>query len=449
MSATLTVDASLTSPRPQGQPPDRSLPTPCYDVTIVGGGIVGLTLACALQNRGLRIAVIEAQPQSVAVQKGQAYAISLLSSQIFAAIGVWDVIRPQISPFRQIRLSDADDPGVVQFFPQDLGTEVLGYVAEHGVLLSALQAQCRERAGVDWLCPATVCAVDYGETVAVVTLQQAGEVRSLRSRLVVAADGARSPLRTAAQIRTYGWQYWQACLVCTVKPERPHGEIAYERFWPSGPFAILPLPDNRCRIVWTAPRPEAEALLALDEADFLAELRRRYGDQMGNLTVEGDRFVFPVRLMQCQRYTGPRLALVGDAAHGCHPVGGQGMNLGIRDAAALAEVLQRAQQQGQDLGSPAVLAEYDRWRRRENWVILGFTDFLVRLFSNEWLPLVLTRRLGLWLLRQVPPVKQVALRLMTGLSGRRPIVNSGELKPGEFNQDSFPSTTGRGLGHSS
>ncbi|WP_448573873.1 FAD-dependent hydroxylase [Trichothermofontia sp.] len=444
MSATLTVDPFLNVPRLQGQPPESSQPTQCYDVAIVGAGIVGLTLACALQNRGLRIALIEAEPRSMAIQKGQAYAISLLSSQIFAAIGVWDTIRPQISPFGQIRLSDADYSGVVQFFPQDLGTEVLGYVAEHGVLLSALQTQCRESAGVDWLCPATVCSVDYGETAAVVTLQAAGERRSLRSRLVVAADGARSPLRTAAQIKTYGWQYWQACLVCTVKPEKPHGEIAYERFWPSGPFAILPLPDNRCRIVWTAPRPEAEALLALDDADFLAELRRRYGDQMGNLTVVGDRFLFPVRLMQCQRYTGPRLVLVGDAAHGCHPVGGQGMNLGIRDAAALAEVLQRAHQQGQDLGSPAVLAQYDRWRRRENWVILGFTDFLVRLFSNEWLPLVLTRRLGLWLLRHVPPVKRLALRLMTGLSGRRPILNQEELK-----QDSSPIATGRGLPHSS
>jgi len=415
-------------PRPVPQPPQpaESLPTaPSYDVTIVGGGIVGLTLACALQNSGLRIALIEAQPQSVAIQTGQAYAISLLSSQIFQAIGVWEAIRPQVSPFRQIRLSDADYPGVVQFFPQDLGTAVLGYVAEHRVLWSALAQQLQQGATVERLCPATVLSVDYRDSEAVVTLQQGGVERHLRSRLVVAADGARSPLRTAAQIRTYGWQYWQACLVCTVKPELPHAEIAYERFWPSGPFAILPLPDNRCRIVWTAPRPEAEALLALDDASFLAELRRRYGDQMGQLTVEGDRFLFPVRLMQCQRYTGPRLALVGDAAHGCHPVGGQGLNLGIRDVAALAEVIQQAHQQGQDVGSPTVLAQYDRWRRRENWVILGFTDFLVRLFSNEWLPLVLTRRLGLWLLRQVPPVKQLALRLMTGLSGRRPVLGGG------------------------
>lgn len=416
MSANLVVD----SPQRQGQPTDGCQLPQTYDVTIVGGGIVGLTLACALQKSGLRIALIEAQTQSVAVQKGQAYAISLLSSQIFQAIGVWEAMRPHVSPFRQVRLSDADYPGIVQFFPQDLGTEDLGYVAEHRVLLTALQAKLQDCPTVDWLCPATVVAVEQEATQAVVKIQQGETERLLRSRLVVAADGARSPLRTAAHIKTYGWQYWQTCLVCTVKPERPHAEIAYERFWPSGPFAILPLPNNRCRIVWTAPRPEAEALLALDDASFVAELRRRYGDQMGELTVEGDRFLFPVRLMQCERYIGPRLALVGDAAHGCHPVGGQGMNLGIRDVAALAEVIQRAQQAGQDWGSPAVLAEYDRWRRRENWIILGFTDFLVRLFSNEWLPLVLTRRLGLWLLRHVSPVKLAALRLMTGLSGRQP-----------------------------
>jgi 2-octaprenyl-6-methoxyphenol hydroxylase len=238
--------------------------------------------------------------------------------------------------------------------------------------------------------------------------------------LLVAADGARSPVRQAAGIRTRGWKYWQSCITTRIKPEKPHNNIAYERFWPSGPFAILPLPDNRCNIVWTAPHEEAKALFELDDEQFLAELTRRYGTQMGRLELEGKRLMFQVQLMQSERYVLPRLALIGDAAHCCHPVGGQGLNLGIRDAAALAQVLGDAHRLGLDIGSVPVLAGYERWRKLENLTILGFTDFLDRLFSNNWLPLVAIRRLGLWVLRNIGPVKVFALRLMTGMQGRTP-----------------------------
>lgn len=392
-----------------------------YDVVIVGGGIVGLTLACALKNSELRIAVVEAQPTAIATSKGQAYAISLLSSRIFQGMGVWESIRPGIAAFQQIQLSDADYPRVVRFLPQDLNTPELGYVAEHGVLLNALQhfrqQHCPE---VDWLCPAEVRHVSYSTHHAEVTLKRGQQEQVLQTQLIVAADGARSPLRQQAGIRTHGWQYWQSCIVCTVRPEHPHPKVAYERFWPSGPFAILPLPDNRCRIVWTAPHAEAKALMELAEKPFLQELQQRYGDHMGALQLEGGRFLFPVRLMHSDRYTLPRLALIGDAAHCCHPVGGQGLNLGIRDAAALAQVLQKAHQRQEDLGDWAVLRRYEQWRKWETLMILGMTDFLDRCFSNTWLPLVLLRRLGLWLLRYLLPFRVLALRLMTGLTGRSP-----------------------------
>ncbi len=412
-----------------------------YDIAIVGGGIAGMTLACALKDSGLSVVLIEAKPQSAAVAKGQAYAISLLSSRIFQGLGVWQKMLPQISTFRQIHLSDADYPGVVQFQPQDLNTDALGYVAEHGVLQTCLQEFLQECSGVNWLCPAEVLRVEYladaVELEVFVTeppfpttegdlggLGLSGSnnkrVEKISARSLVAADGARSPIRTAAGIHTYGWQYWQSCIVCTVKPEKPHNDTAYERFWPSGPFAILPLPENRCRIVWTAPHEQAKALVALDDEQFLAELSRRYGSRMGGLSLEGSRFVFPVQLMQSSRYTKSRLALIGDAAHCCHPVGGQGLNMGIRDAAALAQVLQSAHRQGEDIGAGTVLKRYERWRQSENLTILAFTDFLDRLFSNNWLPLVVIRRLGLWLLVRVPPVKKYALQLMTGLRGRPP-----------------------------
>ena len=393
-----------------------------YDLAIVGGGIVGLTLACALKDSGLSVVLIEAKPHSVAAAKGQAYAVHMLSRRIFEGIGIWDKILPQIATYRQVRLTDADHPGVVEFQPADLGTEALGYVAEHQALLTPLQEFLQECTNVFYLCPAEVVKTQYEPGGVEIDLKVDGESRTIRTRLLVAADGARSRIRTAAGINTRGWQYWQSCIVAFVKPEKPHNDTAYERFWPSGPFAILPLPGNRCRIVWTAPHEEAKALVALDDEQFLAELSLRYGDQMGRLELEGSRFVFSVQLMQSDRYVLPRLALIGDAAHCCHPVGGQGLNMGIRDAAALAQVLQLAHNQGEDIGDLPVLKRYERWRKQENLTILGFTDLLDRMFSNNWLPVVVVRRLGLWMLQRVRPLKKFALQLMTGLRGRAPEV---------------------------
>ncbi|MEW5855779.1 MAG: FAD-dependent hydroxylase [Cyanobacteriota bacterium] len=419
-----------------------------YDLAIVGGGIIGATLACALKDSGLRVALIERSPQSAAVAIGRAYAISLMSGRIFEGMGVWDKILPQINSFQQISLSDADYPGIVQFSPQDLGTDRLGYGAEHRVLLTALQDSLRDCPNVSWLCPAEVVSADYQADAVEIEVKVKGEIppnpplkrggegetnpplsrggdegkqtAKIRTRLLVAADGARSPIRQAAGIRTQGWHYWQSCVVATIKPEKPHQNIAYERFWPSGPMGVLPLPGNRCQVVWTAPHTEAKALKEIDEKEFLAELERRTAGLLGRLELEGDRYVFPVQLMQSDRYTLPRLALIGDAAHCCHPVAGQGMNLGIRDAAAIAQVLKSAHNLGEDIGDIQVLKRYECWRKQENLTILGFTDFLDRMFSNNWLPVVAIRRLGLWMLRRIRPVKTFALQLMTGLRGRHP-----------------------------
>jgi 2-octaprenyl-6-methoxyphenol hydroxylase len=392
-----------------------------YDLVIVGGGIVGLTFACALQNSGLRIALIEAKVESAATARGQAYHINLLSSRIFQGMGLWQQMRPQVNPIEQIRLSDANYPGVVQFGLADLAaTEALGYVAEHRVILAALQERLQHCENVEHLCPVELQQVTFHPQGVELTLQQDGATRQVWTGLLVAADGARSPIRQQAGIRTTGWQYWQSCVVAVIQPEKPHQNIAYERFWESGPFAILPLPNNLCRIVWTAPKAEAEAILALDDQQFLAALKDRYGDQMGELSLVGQRYLFPVQLQHSHRYTQHRLALIGDAAHCCHPVGGQGVNLGIRDAAALAQVLVSADLADRDVGDRRILQSYDRWRTWENLAILLFTDILDRVFSNTFLPLVGMRRLGLHSLQTVPPLKRFALKLMTGLLGRPP-----------------------------
>lgn len=391
-----------------------------YDLVIVGGGIVGLTLTAALKDSGLNILLIEARVASAAVAKGQAYAVHMLSAQIFQGIGLWDKILPNVAKYNRVRLSDADYPDVVNFQTTDLGTPELGFVAEHYALLEPLQEFVQSCPNVTILCPAEVVSTQNERDIVTINIKIGDENRIIRSKLLVAADGSKSPIRQAAGIKTKGWKYWQSCIVAFVKPEKSHNNTAYEKFWSSGPFAILPLPGNRCRIVWTAPHEEAKALCALNDQEFLAELTKRYGQQMGKLELLGDRFIFQVQLMQSDRYVLPRLALIGDAAHNCHPVGGQGLNLGIRDAAALAEIIQTAHKHRQDIGNISILKQYESWRKKENLAILGFTDLLDRVFSNNFLPIVIIRRLGLWIMQRVPIVKIFALKLMIGLKGKTP-----------------------------
>jgi 2-octaprenyl-6-methoxyphenol hydroxylase len=404
-----------------------------YDIAVIGGGIVGTLTACLLKNTGLKIALIEAESRSEASDRGQAYSINLLSSQIFQGLGLWQRIRPHVETYSQVQLSDGDYGEVVHFSPKDVksdlavdiatGDRTLGYVAEHRVLLAELQDLLkRSTDSIHWFCPAKVVGIEWQEGGANLTIETEGAVQSLTVGLVIGADGARSAVRSLARIKTTGWQYWQSCVVAMIRPELSHQQTAYERFQPEGPFAILPLPENLCRIVWTARREDTDGILGLSKAAFLQELLVRYGDQMGNLELVGEPSVFPVKLLHSWRYVGQSVALVGDAAHCCHPVGGQGINLGIRDAAALAEVIGGAMERGEDWASLAVLKRYDRWRRWENLVILGFTDLLDRTFSNQIWPIVWVRRLGLWALAHVPLLRRLALLLMLGLLGRHPRV---------------------------
>ncbi|MEB3224683.1 MAG: FAD-dependent hydroxylase [Synechococcus sp.] len=392
-----------------------------FDVIIVGGGIVGVTLAACLKNTGLRLAIVEAQPFDVVTQRQRAYAMSLLSQRIFQDLGVWEAIAARSGKYRTIQLSDENFPGVVKFSRRDLNTEFLGFSGQHQVVLETLQVSLQGYDNITWFCPAQVTAIHYHQNQATVQLSstEQGEL-TLQGSLVVGADGPRSLVRQGAGIKTKGWKYWQSCVTCVVEHEAPHNDVAFERFWGTGPMGVLPLTENRCQIVWTNPHAEAQRLKDLPVDVFLERLEQRTGPQLGSLKLLGDRQVFPVQLMQGDRYVDRRLALVGDAAHCCHPVGGQGLNLGLRDAAALAQTLIEAQQRGQDLGSLTVLKRYERWRKRENLIILGFTDFLNRLFSNRLVPVVWLRRLGLLIMAKLNPFRLFALKLMTGQKGRQP-----------------------------
>lgn len=424
MTLISTFPSLPTEDPSQSLNPNRITPEypapPEYDVIVVGGGIVGAVAACGLGQTGLRVAIVEAASRSVAASRGQAYSINLLSAQVFEDLGLWQTIRTQVETYRSVQLSDGNYGKIVKFLPEDLGAETIGYVAEHRVLLDALQEKLRQLPNVDWICPATVLETVRSDHHTVVIIDQDGSIQQLKTALVVAADGNQSPLRTAAKIKTIGWKYWQSCVVAFIQPEYPHDQIAYERFQTDGPFAILPLPNGLCRIVWTALSSDTDRILNLSPSDFMAELRDRYGDHMGQLTLVGEPSVFPVRLLHSTRYVQPGLALIGDAAHCCHPVGGQGINLGIRDAAALVNVIQKTIGTPADIGSLSVLKQYERWRLWENLLVLGLTDTLTRVFSNQILPIVILRRMSLWVLQHIPPIRSRVLRLMQGLTGRSP-----------------------------
>ena len=402
---------------------DSSKPKIDYDVVIVGGGIVGATLACGLKDSGLKITIIESQQPEVAISKKQAYALTLQTGRILKSIGVWDEIVTKITTFYQINLSDSDYHRVVQFMCQDLGTDQLGYVGEHGIILSAMYEFLSQCPNISWQCPASLKNVNYHPDYVEVEIENQGNLNTFYSKIIVAADGSKSRLREEAGIKTHGWKYWQSCIAMTIKTEKSHQNIAFERFWPSGPMGVLPLPGNRCQVVWTAPHAEAQALKELDETEFLKLLEYRTGGLLGKLELLSDRYVYPVQLMQSDRYIQHRLALVGDAAHCCHPVGGQGLNMGIRDGGALAEVLKIATQKGEDIGQKRVLKRYEGWRQKENLIVLGLTDFLDRTFSGDWTLKVSLRRLGLGVLTKVQIFRYLALRLMTGLIGRAPKLN--------------------------
>ena len=393
-----------------------------FDVIIIGGGIIGATAACALGAAGIRVALIEARaPVAVDVRQSRdprMFAITRASEQIFRSLGVWDTIVSQGAfAFSDMEVWDAAGAGIAHFDCAELGEPCLGHIVEPRIIQAALLQQLDTTDAVSLFCPARFQAIEIGESSVTVTLEDG---RCLTAELVVGADGARSPVREMLGMESRRYDYQQSSLVALVKTAEPHRDTAWQRFLPGGPLAFLPMQDGWSSIVWTLPAADIDRMLTLDQATFHAELGAAFAFRLGEITDSEEREAWPLQRMHAEHYVVARAALIGDAAHAIHPLAGQGVNLGLLDAAALSEVIIDAKQQGRDLGSLRVLRRYERWRRGDNLLMMSAMDGINRLFSNTRTPLGLVRNLGLSLVNKSGTAREIFMRHAMGLGGDLP-----------------------------
>jgi 2-octaprenyl-6-methoxyphenol hydroxylase len=386
-----------------------------YDVAISGGGMVGLTLGIALAQAGLRTAIVDAQsPDATTDAKfdGRVSAIAFASCRMLKALGLWQQLAPDAQPINDILVTDGTlrkgaSPLFLHFDHCEIGNEPLGVLIENRLTRLALLAKAKTLANLTLIAPCQVKSALPNDATTEIALSNGA---MLEATLCLAAEGRTSPLREAAGLKLVRWDYDQTGIVTTVAHEKPHQGLAQEYFLPPGPFAILPMTGNRCSLVWTERRETAKALMQLGDAPFTVELRRRFGGYLGAATPVGPRWSYPLSLQIARSYVAPRLALVGDAAHAIHPIAGQGFNLGLRDVAALSEILVEAHRLGLDIGAREVLEKYQRWRRFDNFALAAATDVLNRLFSNDVPPLRLARDLGLALVGRTGPARRFFMR---------------------------------------
>ena len=409
-----------------------------HDIIIAGAGLAGAAFALAAAQGGLKVVMIDPQPFDLQLAPsfdGRSTAIAFSTFRMLDALGLGEALRPHACRMDRILVTDGRRPGAatrpaspafLRFDADEIGGrtggEPLGYMVENRRIRAAL-AKAVEATGLEVIAPASLAAVDAGPGRATVTLSNG---RSLSAPLVVGAEGRGSRVRSAAGIDTIGWGYGQSGVVATVRLARDHGNVAHEYFLPGGPFAILPLTDQRASLVWTETTRRAEALRDASDEAFHAHLLRRFGDFLGDVAVEGPRFVYPLSLSLAERLYAPRIALIGDAAHGVHPVAGQGLNMGLKDAAALAEVLTDAARLGEDIGSETVLERYARWRRFDNAALAAGFDAFVRLFSNDIGPVRLVRNLGMAAVNRIAPLRRAFMHEAGGATGDLPRLLKGE-----------------------
>lgn len=399
------------------------------DVLVAGAGYVGLATAVSIKQArpNLAVAVVDAAPEGVWEKDGRASAIAAAACRMLGRLGCWDEIAPEAQAINDMivtdsRTADPVRPVYLTFDGEVAPGEPFAHMVANRVLNGALRRRAAEL-GIDII--EGVAVRGFETRIANVLVHLADGV-TLDTRLLVAADGVNSRLRDMAGIKTVKWEYGQSGIVCTVAHERPHNGRAEEHFLPAGPFAMLPLTGNRSSIVWTERTADAERLVAGDALMFEVELEQRFGLKLGEIHVEGKARAWPLGLTLARAFVAPRFALAGDAAHGIHPIAGQGLNLGFKDAAALAETVVEADRLGQDIGALDVLQGYERWRRFDTVQMGITTDVLNRLFSNDFGPLRAARDIGLGIVDRMPRIKEFFIRQASGLTGETPRLLKGE-----------------------
>ena len=410
-----------------------------YDILIIGGGMAGASLAVALQGLPLSVGLVEAVPYETQRQPAfDARAIALAdgSHRIFQALDLWPaMVERGATAIRHIHVSDRGSFGSARLAADEEGVAALGYVVEGRVIGAALTEAVAQLPNVELLCPAQLTALTVEADAVEAALTVDGTPRPVRARLLVAADGVHSTVRERVGARSWGMGYGQTAVIATVATDRAHGNVAYERFTDTGPLALLPCDPprdgeqetrgHRWSLVWTVRDREVEEMLGLDDDEFLRRLQQRFGYRAGRFLRSSERHAYPLVFDFVRRAAQPRVAFVGNAAHAIHPVGGQGFNLGLRDVAALAEVIAAAHADGVDIGTMTALQPYVAWRRPDYLRVAAFTDGLVRLFSNRLPPLRLLRNLGLLGMDILPAAKHLFARQAMGLTGKLPRLACG------------------------
>jgi 2-octaprenyl-6-methoxyphenol hydroxylase len=396
-----------------------------YDLVIVGGGLVGGSLACALARTGLRACVVEAVPVSSKAQPSydeRVIALSWGSRRIFEGIGLWSAVDSGAEPIRQIHISDRGRFGFTRLDNREEGVDALGYVAPARLLGRAIHAGLAQ---ADLLCPARLLGFRVQPDHVDLEVSVAGDSRLIRTCLLVAADGGDSLVRKRLGLAAREHHYGHDAVISTVTPEYPRSGVAFERFTDTGPLALLPMTDGRYSVVWTAREDQSPELLDLSDEDYLCRLQARFGFRMGKIARPGRRLAYPLKLMLTRESVHPRLVLIGNAAHTLHPVAGQGFNLGLRDVAALAQVLADVGRAGGDPGADVSLDTYRRLRGRDRETVAAVTDVLARTFVNPLFPVRLARDLGMLGLDLAPGLRHLVARRFMGVGGNLPRLARG------------------------